>query len=394
VALFVHAIQKIFFWGLEERMEDYGALTTEEIEKVMLVVMPKNQFSGHQKNRLFLVPPQQQKPTATEEAKKALKDVSELSTVDFPKFEFPFPPLQVRMKAEKMAGPGNSSSETKGKEKSEPAGYQSLTHDFYLVASVEGIPEEVSNAFGGADALYALQTAVIDMIKKASVQFERKRFFHPELLTSDEKTRIWTSYKKINKEITLEAALEAAFDSYLENRDACRIPGNFKPQPGVQAEVPGIFLKSKAWYTPKQVPKQADNEQVIEEYKKSAQEHGFKPNDAMILGFSKGFRHRRVPCFEKSKHGLEEVKQPIDPTQFAVRGGDWVMGRASYDMYATGTKGGTLHLVELIVVYQPQPNGKRNRPMDSAVERCPPSIICRGKKQKTEGEGDEILVQS
>jgi hypothetical protein len=336
----------------EDPLDVFRVLSKEQLAKTWLVVMPKNEFSSHQKCRLYVVTPENQNPNPSEQAKAKMNNLSLLARPDvkYPKLTVILPPMQLRSKAMKMAGPGCKPTTNNAAEASNMTNW---VHKFWLTASVEGLPEHKVKLWGGPEELHRKQLMAIQLLKNAAEDLERKRFFHPELkMEESQEEVILARYKRFNSGVTLQQALEAEFESYVSDHNSCKIISNLLPGPMGTQQIPGISLTSKAWYQPQISVPDEENKKAVEAYKECARINNFTPNPDIIAGLSRGLRHRRIDCYGLRNKQFEWMKPPVDPMKFHARGGDFVQAKISYNIYETGSRGGTWLMERIKIIHQ------------------------------------------
>jgi len=321
-------------------------LSKGELDKTLLVISQPNVNAKFQKHRMWLLTPDQQNPNPSEQALAKLNDLKDLvkGNIAFPKLSFTTPPLQLRSSANKISGPGNGENGDVG----------SYSHTFWLVASIDGVPQPVLDAFGGGTQLFEKQTECIELMHQASMILERKRFDHPEMAIDETaKQQLIKKYQRLNKDITWDQIRDMEFENLITGTErVVRISGNLKPLSNGPQER-GITLKSKAWYRPKKEPTKEENDKCITQYQEDAKTYNFTIHPDMIAGLQRGLRHRRVPVFGLNGSGaFTKLPQPLDPLKYPARGGDLLIAHVEYTMYDAMTKGGTWNVTQLDLVHQ------------------------------------------
>lgn len=330
----------------------FKVLTQDNVDKMWLVVSPKNMNAKFQNHILTVLVPSDQNPAATETAKLAMNDLQALVRpgVSYPKLKFELPPMMLRSKMYKMAGPGLSFSKPKP---GEPDNMLNWTHSYWLVASVEGLPQKVLDRYGGAAALHQKQLDALKLLKDFSIYMERKRYFHPELskLTPDEQEQVLSVYQAVKPDITLGEARELSFKSDINDHKKLKIFGNLKATPG-QSGDPGISLKSKAWFKPKTTMTKDDIDKQLAQYYADCKKWKFSPLSEMVQGLQQGYRFRRPMVYGYRGRKYDLMLGPANPSQFHARGGDFVTAMVSFNIYDAASKGSTYGLEYLKIEYQ------------------------------------------
>jgi hypothetical protein len=362
---------------IQEKKQDPNAIeficSPEEISKTLVVFGPKHQLSKNQKRRIFVLTSAEQNPHPDPEELKSLNHLDKLLKpgIQYPKMKVVLPPMKLLTKSFKLAGPGQNPAAGK-KDNDGGGGMESWTHSFWLLATTEGMNERALAAEGGAEELKKRQLEAYNLMRIASIELERKRFFHPDSLAELEslKEAQMMTYQSMRPDITWQEVCTVMFRSSIANHEHLKIIANLPKMSGQTST--GISLTSKAWYQPKEKPTVEDNEEAVKEYIQVAQESEpkFKVNEQIIAGIMKGLRHRRVPVYGKVGGKLVLQDPPADPMKFQCRAGDFVRATATLNMYDSGSKGQTWSVEKFQVVSQANNEQNKELELDDKYAAC------------------------
>jgi hypothetical protein len=355
-------------------------LSKEQLSQTLVIFGPSSPSSIRIKRHIYLLTPSNQNPSPDMDAMIHLNQLSKLvkQGVRYPKLTIVLPPMKLRMK------PICNSW------------VEDYNHIFWLVATTDGMSESALATFGGADNLRERQMSAYNLMYNASIQLERKRFFHPDSL---EELKLQTEenipkYQSIRPGITYAEILETLFMSRIMNHDQLRIMSNL---PGNNNNKAVISVLSKVWYKPNKTPTKDDNEYALQEYLSAAKtsEPPFKVNDSIIAGLRHGFRLRRVPVYGKCGNKFVLQDHPLDPMKFPFRNGDFVIATLTCNLYEMQTiKGQTWHVEKLCVVSQVNTKQSQEFCFEPAIESKPPQKHLVNHQTMSNSESSMLLNES